>query len=123
MSIKGASEAVPALLSYSERHFQRIDKLYQASYVLEYMSSLMSLLPNDSIVENDMKKNSKIIEKTSVVTTVTKSKPKIFQSSSGKRNNTTTDDLEEYNKRKDNDNNKKRKVTKSSDADNDPFFS
>jgi len=122
MSIKGASEAVPALLSYSERHFQRIDKLYQASYVLEYMSSLMSLLPNDSIVENDMKKNSKIIEKTSVVTTVTKSKPKIFQSSS-KRNNTTTDDLEEYNKRKDNDNNKKRKVTKSSDADNDPFFS
>ena len=122
MSIKGASEAVPALLSYSERHFQRIDKLYQASYVLEYMSSLMSLLPNDSIVENDMKKNSKIIEKTSVVTTVTKSKPKIFQSSS-KRNNTTTDDLEEYKKRKDNDNNKKRKVTKSSDADNDPFFS
>ena len=122
MSIKGAAEAVPALLSYSERHFQRIDKLYQASYVLEYMSSLMSLLPNDSIVENDMKKNSKIIEKTSVVTTVTKSKPKIFQSS-GKRNNTTTDDLEEYNKRKDNDNNKKRKVTKSSDADNDPFFS
>ena len=122
MSIKGASEAIPALLSYSERHFQRIDKLYQASYVLEYMSSLMSLLPNDSIIENDMKKNSKAIEKTSVVTTVTKSKPKIFQSSS-KRNNSTTDDLEEYNMRKNNDNNKKRKVTKSSDADNDPFFS
>jgi len=120
MNIKGASEAVPALLSYSERHFQRIDKLYQASYVLEYMSSLMSLLPNDSLIDNDIKKIPKVIENTSEVTAVIKTKPKIFQSNSKRKND--TNDLEEYNKRKNNDNNKKRKVTKSAEVDNDPFF-
>jgi U3 small nucleolar RNA-associated protein 13 len=53
MSINGVSEAIPAILSYSERHFQRIDKLYQASYLLEYMSSLMSLLPNETNLKED----------------------------------------------------------------------
>jgi hypothetical protein len=123
MSIKGASEAIPALLSYSERHFQRIDKLYQASYVLDYMSSLMSLLPNDTTIDKVVKIVP--VNKTLPATTTTtiSTKPKIFQSTDKKRNNNDTDDLAEYNKRKNNDNNKKRKVTKSAEIDNDPFFS
>lgn len=38
-------EALPGLLTYTERHFQRLDKLHQASYMLEYFSSLIGLLP------------------------------------------------------------------------------
>jgi hypothetical protein len=45
MSIKTVAEAIPGLLAYGERHFQRLDRLHQATYVLEYMSSLMHLLP------------------------------------------------------------------------------
>ena len=45
LSIKQIANAVPALLAYSERHFQRIDRLHQAAYALEYISGLMSLLP------------------------------------------------------------------------------
>jgi len=45
---------VPALLAYSERHFQRIDRLHQAAYALEYISGLMSLLP---VAESTADKN------------------------------------------------------------------
>jgi U3 small nucleolar RNA-associated protein 13 len=38
-------EALPGLLSYSERHYQRLDRLNQASYMLDYFASMMSLLP------------------------------------------------------------------------------
>lgn len=38
-------EGVEGLVAYSERHFQRIDKLYQSAYVLEYFTGQMSLLP------------------------------------------------------------------------------
>jgi hypothetical protein len=120
MSIKGVSEAIPAILSYSERHFQRIDKLYQASYLLEYMSSLMSLLPNETNIKGDVDNNRKItkdIEKVPMIS----SKPKIFQSSNNKRKN-QSDDLADYNRKKNNDNNKKRK-TITAEVDNDPFFS
>ena len=126
MSINGVSEAIPAILSYSERHFQRIDKLYQASYLLEYMSSLMSLLPNETNLKEDDINNKKISKITKEVEKIpiVSSKPKIFQSSDNKRNNNQSDDLADYNKKRNNDNNnnkKKRKVT--AEVDNDPFFS
>ncbi len=38
-------EALPGLLSYSERHFQRLDKLNQASHMIGYVASLIALLP------------------------------------------------------------------------------
>ena len=38
-------EALEGLKAYSERHFQRIDRLVQSSFVLEYMAGQMSLLP------------------------------------------------------------------------------
>jgi U3 small nucleolar RNA-associated protein 13 len=38
-------EALPALLSYSERHYQRLDRLNQASYMLDYFASMIALLP------------------------------------------------------------------------------
>lgn len=40
-------EALPALLSYSERHYQRLDRLNQASYMLEYFASMIALLPEE----------------------------------------------------------------------------
>ena len=120
MSLNGVSEAIPAILSYSERHFQRVDKLYQASYLLEYMSSLMSLLPNETNIKDDInnKKISKITKEVEKIPI-----PKIFHSSNNKRNNNQSDDLADYNKKRnnDNDNKKKRKVT--AEVDNDPFFS
>jgi hypothetical protein len=45
VKLKALSEASDALLSYSERHYDRLNRLEQASYLLEYMSSLMVLLP------------------------------------------------------------------------------
>ena len=42
-------EALPALLSYTERHYQRLDRLNQASYMLEYFASMISLLPEESL--------------------------------------------------------------------------
>jgi len=47
LKIGSIAEAIPSLISYGERHYERLDKLQQASYVLEYMSSLMTLLPLD----------------------------------------------------------------------------
>jgi hypothetical protein len=45
MKIRSLKLQLQAFLAYSERHFQRIDKLHQASHVLEYMTTLMSVLP------------------------------------------------------------------------------
>ena len=123
MSIKGASEALPAILSYSERHFQRIDKLYQASYLLEYMSSLMSLLPNESNIKGDVGNNKIVkITKEEENAPVISSKPKIFQSSNNKRSN-ESDDLADYNKKKNNDNNNKKRKVIIAEVEKDPFFS
>lgn len=41
----GLKESLNALISYSERHFQRLDRLQQATYMLEYFTSQISLLP------------------------------------------------------------------------------
>jgi len=58
LSLKEVAEAIPALLAYSERHYQRIDRLNQAAYVLEYMSSLMELMPvSDALPTASLKSN------------------------------------------------------------------
>lgn len=41
-------EKCAGLLAYSERHFNRIDRLYQATYLIDYIASLISLQPEDS---------------------------------------------------------------------------
>ena len=41
--LAGFREALPALAAYSERHFQRLDRLHQASYVLDHFVSLIGL--------------------------------------------------------------------------------
>lgn len=38
-------ETAKVLLSYSERHFARLDRLTQAAYFLDYLTSLMALYP------------------------------------------------------------------------------
>lgn len=38
-------ECLPGLVSYSERHFQRINKLHEASYLSEYIVSLITHFP------------------------------------------------------------------------------
>jgi hypothetical protein len=53
LKIKSMRTQIQAFLAYSERHFQRVDKLCQASYVLEYMSTLMSVLPEEQETETN----------------------------------------------------------------------
>jgi hypothetical protein len=48
-----AKETAKALLSYNERHYQRLDKLYQASFLLEYMTSMMALYPLENKTKNN----------------------------------------------------------------------
>ncbi len=43
------AESIAALAAYTDRHYARLDKLHQASYLLEYMSSTMSLLPLETV--------------------------------------------------------------------------
>ncbi len=43
--LRAVAEALPGLLSYTERHFARISKLHQGTYIANYMASLMSALP------------------------------------------------------------------------------
>lgn len=45
-SLRSVAESLPALISYSERHFQRMSRLYQATYLGDYLGSLMSILPD-----------------------------------------------------------------------------
>jgi hypothetical protein len=49
------------LLAYSERHFQRLEKLHQETYMIEYITSMIHLLPklenNGDKIENNVKKN------------------------------------------------------------------
>ena len=56
--IKELGDIFQALEVYSERHYQRIDRLQQGSYLLEYIASLMRLLPNTSDI--DIKRGSTI---------------------------------------------------------------
>jgi len=49
LTLRAFAEATPGLLAYSERHFSRVDRLHQASYVLEYMASMMRMLPLEGL--------------------------------------------------------------------------
>jgi U3 small nucleolar RNA-associated protein 13 len=44
-------DLLQALIPYSTRHFQRLDKLMQASYILDYTLQAMNLLPDIAPVE------------------------------------------------------------------------
>jgi U3 small nucleolar RNA-associated protein 13 len=44
-AIRSVVETLPGLISYSERHLQRIDRLNQGVCLAEYLRSLMSFLP------------------------------------------------------------------------------
>jgi hypothetical protein len=44
-SLRPFIEAMPNFTAYTEKHYERVNRLYQASYLLDYMSSLMTLMP------------------------------------------------------------------------------
>ncbi|RYH10230.1 hypothetical protein EON65_39645 [archaeon] len=52
MSLSEFKEALPALLAYTDRHYQRINRLSEASFLLEYVAGLASIpiavIPNGS---------------------------------------------------------------------------
>ncbi|CEG37568.1 transducin-like 3 [Plasmopara halstedii] len=54
-SLQGVSKTIEALIVYSERHFQRIDRMLQKSYLVDFsivtMKSLLPVAGNDSTVE------------------------------------------------------------------------
>jgi hypothetical protein len=45
LNIPTVTECLPALVCYSERHFQRISKLHESAYLSEYIISLMTNFP------------------------------------------------------------------------------
>ena len=47
------SNTLSGLISYTQRHYARLDKLHQATYVLDYVSSLLSLTPLDSSLDSE----------------------------------------------------------------------
>ena len=49
-SLEGAASLVEGLAAYTERHLQRVDRLVQASYIIDYTCSAMSALgdPGDN---------------------------------------------------------------------------
>lgn len=52
-SIPGISDIVEALLSYSQRHFSRVDRLVRSSYLLDYtLASMDALVPSDDIAND-----------------------------------------------------------------------
>eukprot|EP01041_Mallomonas_annulata_P003782 gene3782-7509_t len=52
-----AIDSIEGLLSYCDRHYQRIDRLHQATYILEYLETLMTGLPILDHTRNNMKKD------------------------------------------------------------------
>jgi U3 small nucleolar RNA-associated protein 13 len=44
---------VLGLIAYSERHFQRYDKIHEALYMMEFMNTQMSLLPQKKLTDQD----------------------------------------------------------------------
>ena len=44
-TLRNVKTSLPGLLAYSERHYQRISRLVQATYLSDYFSSLMQWLP------------------------------------------------------------------------------
>lgn len=47
-SVQDCAELVRSILPYSERHFQRLDRLLQSSYLVEYTLASMQLLISES---------------------------------------------------------------------------
>mmetsp|Transcript_11269 Transcript_11269/g.16966 ORF Transcript_11269/g.16966 Transcript_11269/m.16966 type:complete len:841 (-) Transcript_11269:67-2589(-) len=54
LELKTVQQSLPAMLAYSERHHNRISRLHQSTYLLEYVRARMSLQPlasNDKEIE------------------------------------------------------------------------
>ena len=45
MEMRKVVQLLPGLLAYSERHHSRVNRARQSAYLLEFVSSLMSLQP------------------------------------------------------------------------------
>ena len=55
MNCKVLTESLDGFIAYSERHFQRINRLFESSYILEYVAGQISLLPlPDDVDEKDV---------------------------------------------------------------------
>jgi len=69
LSIPAFAAALPGLISYSERHFHRLDKILEASYLMDFMSSQMSLLPlpEQSATSSTGESTSKPVDKTASI--------------------------------------------------------
>ena len=48
MSLSSFVSSLPAIISYSERHYQRINKLHESIYLTDYILSMMTMLPTNT---------------------------------------------------------------------------
>lgn len=58
LALPGLADKVPGLIAYSERHFQRVDRLHQAAFIVEYIVGQMSLLPAETLEVTAVSKRS-----------------------------------------------------------------
>jgi Utp13 specific WD40 associated domain len=65
MNLGISIESIEYFVSYSEKHYERLNRLQQASYLLEYMSSMMSLLPLESMELENTRPSQSVIVRTS----------------------------------------------------------
>lgn len=58
------TENLAGLIAYSERHFQRINRLFESSYVLEYVAGQISLIPipEDKVESTEIDKKRRKLE-------------------------------------------------------------
>jgi U3 small nucleolar RNA-associated protein 13 len=89
-------EALPALLSYSERHYQRLDRLNQASYMLDYFASMIALLPVEEAEKSRVPRNSTKPATTEVTHSGDADEPLVlFKAAAGTDSEATDDDDDE----------------------------
>jgi U3 small nucleolar RNA-associated protein 13 len=63
MALSNFASVVPGLEAYSKRHLERIERLQQASYILDYINSLMGILPPlPSVVDGVGNGNTRILK-------------------------------------------------------------
>lgn len=48
-----SKEILSGLISYSERHYSRLDRLHESLYMLEYISGQLGLIPKSDIQESE----------------------------------------------------------------------
>jgi len=74
--IPGIKEIIEGLIPYTERHFQRIDKLLQKSYIIDYTLQMLGPVPTRELEASTESNSTSVATSELVVSGITKKKKK-----------------------------------------------